>query len=157
MDFTLTAYKQLISTLQVQGFFFQTFEGFIQNPEEKVLILRHDVDRLPGNSLKTARMENGLGIRASYYFRTIAQTFKPEIIKEIADLGHEIGYHYENLSEIGKNYSFSHRRTQTFIRQTSPDKKSHHFAEKRNLEMKFMNWRFVILREIWRNSGSYTR
>ena len=104
MDFTLSSYKQLISAVQAQSFFFQTFEEFIQNPKEKVLILRHDVDRLPGNSLKTARMENRLGIRASYYFRTIPQTFKTEIIKEIAGLGHEIGYHYENLSEISKKH-----------------------------------------------------
>ena len=53
MDFTLSAYKQLISTLQFQGYSFQTLENFIQHPnKEKVVILRHDVDRLPGNSLK---------------------------------------------------------------------------------------------------------
>jgi len=100
MDFTLSAYKQLISTLQSQCYFCQTFEEYIQTPKEKVVILRHDVDRLPGNSLKTALLENELGIRATYFFRTIPQTFKPEIIKEIAYFGHEIGYHYENLSEI---------------------------------------------------------
>jgi len=49
-----------------------------------------------------ARLENELGIKATYFFRTIPHTFKPEIIKEIAGMGHEIGYHYENLSEISK-------------------------------------------------------
>jgi len=102
MDFTLSAYKKLISTLQSQGYFFQTFKEYIQNPKEKVVILRYDVDRLPGNSLKTALLENELGIRATYFFRTIAQTFKAQIIKEIAEMGHEVGYHYENLSEISK-------------------------------------------------------
>ena len=63
-DFTLSAYKQLISTLQAQGYFFQTFKGFIQNPKEKVLILRHDVDRLPENALRMARMEKDAGIKA---------------------------------------------------------------------------------------------
>ena len=103
MDFTLSAYKQLISTLQSQCYFCQTLEEYIQNPKDKVVILRHDVDRLPGNSLKTALLENELGIRATYFFRTIPQTFKPEIIKEIAEMGHEIGYHYENLSAVSKN------------------------------------------------------
>ncbi len=79
--------------------FFQTFEEYIQNPKEKVVILRHDVDRKPGNALKTARLEDELGIKATYFFRTIPHTFKPEIIKEIAGMGHEIGYHYENLSD----------------------------------------------------------
>ena len=41
-------------------------------------------------------------IKATYFFRTIPHTFKPETIKEIAGMGHEIGYHYENLSEISK-------------------------------------------------------
>ncbi len=71
MDFTLTAYKQLISTLQAQSFVFQTFEGFTQNPKEKVLIFRHDVDRLPENALITAKIEKKADIKASYYFRKL--------------------------------------------------------------------------------------
>ena len=102
MDFTLSAYKRLISTLQSHSYFFQTFEEYIQNSKEKVVILRHDVDRLPWNSLKTARLEDEFGIRATYFFRTIPQTFKPEIIKEIAGMGHEIGYYYENLAEVSR-------------------------------------------------------
>ncbi len=107
MDFTLFAYKHLISTLRSQGFIFQTFEEYIKNSKDKVVILRHDVDRLPGNSLKTALLENKSGIRATYFFRTIPQTFKPEIIKEIAEMGNEIGYHYENLSLCRGNYELS--------------------------------------------------
>jgi hypothetical protein len=40
-----------------------------------------------------AKLEAALGIKATYYFRTIPKTFKPEIIKEIVDIGHELGYH----------------------------------------------------------------
>ena len=104
MDFTLFAYNHLILTFQTQGYLFQNFEGYIKNPKVKVIILRHDVDRLPGNSLKTALLENELGIRATYFFRTIPKTFRPEIIEQIADLGHEIGYHYEDLSLCNGNY-----------------------------------------------------
>jgi hypothetical protein len=38
MDFTLSAYKKLISTLQSQGFFFQTFEEYIQNSGYRQLV-----------------------------------------------------------------------------------------------------------------------
>ena len=107
MDFTLSAYKQLISTLQAQSFIFQTFEGFIQNPKEKVLILRHDVDRLPGNSLKTARMENETGVKASYYFRIVKESYDEDIIKQIAEMGHEIAYHYEDLSLCNGNFELA--------------------------------------------------
>ena len=65
MDFTLIAYKQLISTLQSQGYFFQTFEEYIQNPKKRVVILRHDVDRKPGNALVFAEIEKDAGGRRS--------------------------------------------------------------------------------------------
>ncbi len=62
MDFTLSAYKQLIPTLKSQCYFFQTFEEYIQNPKEKVVILRHDVDRKPENALVIAEIEKEAGI-----------------------------------------------------------------------------------------------
>ncbi len=55
------------------------------------------MDRKPGNALKMARLEDEMGIRATYFFRTIPHTFKPEIIKEVSGMGHEIGYHYEDM------------------------------------------------------------
>lgn len=71
---------------------------------KKFALIRHDVDRMAQNSLETAYMENELGIKATYYFRKTRNVFVPEIIKEIADLGHEIGYHYEVLSEARGDY-----------------------------------------------------
>lgn len=60
-------------------------------------ILRHDVDRLPGNSRATAKIEAALGIKSTYYFRIVPESFDEGIIKEIAEMGHEIGYHYEEV------------------------------------------------------------
>lgn len=60
-------------------------------------VLRHDVDRLPENSLVTAKIEAELGIKGTYYFRIVPESFDERIIKDIAALGHEIGYHYEEL------------------------------------------------------------
>jgi hypothetical protein len=70
----------------------------MQTPATRVIILRHDVDRRPGNALKTARLEHDLGIPASYYFRAVPESRDEAVIQKIAGLGHEIGYHYENLS-----------------------------------------------------------
>ncbi len=67
------------------------------------MILRHDVDKLPENSLEMARLEHELGIRGTYYFRTVPQSWSEHIIKEINDLGHEIGYHYESLTTCKGN------------------------------------------------------
>lgn len=111
MDFTLTKYKELLLTIKSKGYIFERFDEYIEKSEIasslqflnfKTLILRHDVDRMPQNALKMAKLEHDLGIKTTYYFRTIPQTFKPEIIKQIVDLGHEIGYHYENFSMAGR-------------------------------------------------------
>ena len=48
-------------------------------------------------------MEHSLGIQASYYFRIVPRSNKAEIIKAIADLGHEIGYHYEDMTICNGN------------------------------------------------------
>ena len=45
-----------------------------------------------------AKLEHELGVSATYYFRIVQQSNKPDIIKKIAELGHEIGYHYEDLA-----------------------------------------------------------
>jgi len=39
-----------------------------------------------------------MGIRATYFFRAVPCSWNETIIREIAALGHEIGYHYESLT-----------------------------------------------------------
>ena len=106
-DFKLKTYRKLLQNLLTSGYSFQTLQDFIQQPKNRTVILRHDVDRKPGNSLKTARLEDEMGIKTTYFFRIIPHTFKPEIIKEIAGMGHEIGYHYENLTTCGGDLRLS--------------------------------------------------
>jgi hypothetical protein len=67
-------------------------------------ILRHDVDRKPANALKVARLEAESGLRATYYFRFKESVFKPDLIREIERMGHEIGYHYETLDKAKGDY-----------------------------------------------------
>lgn len=99
MDFTLKTYKELLIDLKSGNYQFVTFERFCEgNLPEKFIILRHDVDLKAENSLQTAKIEHNLNINASYYFRIVRQSNKDLIIRQIAELGHEIGYHYEDLS-----------------------------------------------------------
>ncbi len=84
---------------QKAGYQFRTFEEMMtERIEGKTIVMRHDVDELAWNALKMARLENRLGIRATYFFRIVKQSNVPEVIREIATLGHEIGYHYEDLA-----------------------------------------------------------
>jgi len=98
MDFTVKEYKKLLLALKDQSYTFQTFNEFINNPNERSIVLRHDVDLLPYNSLAFAKIQAKEGVRGVYYFRAVPESWNEKIIKEIAQLGHEIGYHYENLT-----------------------------------------------------------
>ena len=76
----------------------RTFAAFVQDSSPAGIVLRHDVDRLPGNSLTFARLQHELGVRGSYYFRIVPASFQPQIMEQIARMGHEVGYHYEDVS-----------------------------------------------------------
>jgi len=103
MDFTIQKYKELLITLKDAGYSFQTFEEFVKEPNAIAIILRHDVDLLPQNSLRFAKIQAEYGIKGSYYFRAVPGSWDERIIKEIADLGHEVGYHYENMDTCRGN------------------------------------------------------
>lgn len=98
MDFTIKTYQTLLKSLLESDYKFQAFWEFIENPFQKTIILRHDVDLLPYNSLRFAQIQAELGIKGSYYFRAIPESWDEKVIKEIVYMGHEIGYHYENLT-----------------------------------------------------------
>ena len=104
-DFTLDIYRELLETLQKQGYRLISYADYIANSQVKpvtanspFVILRHDVDAKPFNSLRTAQIEHALGAKATYYFRVGKESNNPEVIRAIAQLGHEIGYHYEDMS-----------------------------------------------------------
>lgn len=102
MDFTLNIYKKLLEVLRRNGYSFYTFEEYCNGKASgKYVILRHDVDLKAAQSVATARIEAEAGIRASYFFRVVPESNQPDKIKAIALLGHEIGYHYEDLSIFG--------------------------------------------------------
>lgn len=82
MDFTLNKYRELLEALD----------------DCDQVILRHDVDKKPKNSLTTAYIEREMGWTAIYYFRMVPESFDPAVILQIASLGHEIGYHYESMT-----------------------------------------------------------
>lgn len=103
-DFTLQAYRSIIEALLKHGYSFQTFADFLKKPKEKCIILRHDVDTKPNNSLQFALIQHELGIRGTYYFRNVSQSLDVAILKKISNLNHEIGYHYENMSACGGDF-----------------------------------------------------
>jgi len=61
-------------------------------------MLRHDIDARPENALYCAQMEAGMGIAGTYYFRSVPGSYNESVIRQISELGHEVGYHYEDLA-----------------------------------------------------------
>jgi len=98
MDFTIKKYRELLAAIVDAKYSFQTMEEFISHPKSRVFVLRHDVDERPQNALNLAKVESVLKIKSTYYFRIVKISNEPPIIKEIADMGHEIGYHYEDYA-----------------------------------------------------------
>lgn len=96
-DFSLKIYSRLVDSICEAGYEFQTFREIILVPKRKVVILRHDVDMMPGNSLRFAEIEHEKGFKASYFFRVVPQSLDPDKLLRIKTLGHEIGYHYEDM------------------------------------------------------------
>lgn len=82
MDFTVEKYKELLEALR----------------KHKAFSLRHDVDLKPDYSLRLAQTEAAMGLTATYYFRTVPESYDEDIIKQIVSLGHTAGYHYECLT-----------------------------------------------------------
>lgn len=82
-DFTVGQYKSLLNALKESGIPFR---------------LRHDVDRLPEHSLRIANVEAAMGVHSVYYFRCLPCSCNERIIRKIVALGHEIGYHYEDMA-----------------------------------------------------------
>ena len=99
MDFTRKKYRELVSQLKNSGYEFITYQQYCEgNLPQRFVILRHDVDLKPKNSLAVAQDEAVLGAKASYYFRAVPESWDEAIIKAIAAMGHEVGYHYESLT-----------------------------------------------------------
>ena len=129
LDFTLDTYRVLLEAFLQAGYRVLTYEQYcdLQAEEslpERYLILRHDVDKLPQNSLRTAEIEHALGVRATYYFRVYPkQADEQQHIRNIAALGHEVGYHYEDMAiangDVEKAYEHFTQQL-TYFRQFYP-------------------------------------
>lgn len=95
MDFTIKKYKELISALKDVGYEFITYAEYCEGLRaDKLVVMRHDVDRSVERARRLAEVENEMGVKASYYFR---EKFIGDDVVCIASLGHEVGYHYEEL------------------------------------------------------------
>ena len=126
LDFNLTLYAKFIECFKRRGFNFFPLYMYNTANSEKMILLRHDVDRHTQNALKMAEVETSLGISGTYYFRINNGIRYNQIVKKIVELGHEVGYHYEEIftmvnkfkkTAIKKNMLYIYRDPREIHRQ----------------------------------------
>ncbi len=96
-------------------FVYKKWDAFCKNLKEKgitsipakevteqtknYLVLKHDVETDVSKAYKMAKIEHKYGHRGSYYVQAylIEKEENVKMLKEMADLGHEVSYHYDVL------------------------------------------------------------
>ncbi len=96
-DFTFATAETLIKTLVSKGYATGALEERSNGVDQHRIMFRHDVDAREGNSLRMAIIQHKNQIRGTYYLREFNYIKELEVISRIVALGHEIGYHYEDL------------------------------------------------------------
>ena len=108
MGSKIDLYKKVLLHLISQGSEFDLIKNFNLNQKNPKIFLRHDIDSDLDIAYAMSLIEAELGIKSTYYFRI--STMKEQIIKEIADNGNEIGYHYEEIASFAKNHKLKNKR-----------------------------------------------
>ena len=110
MDFTLLKYSELVLALKDAGYEFVTYAEYAEGRRaERLVVMRHDVDKRVLCAMNMAREERRMNVKASYYLREDIVLYGKHVIKFFAERGHEVGYHYEELvkerGDVDKAYA----------------------------------------------------
>lgn len=99
--FTLENYPRMVGLALEQGFAFEVYREEY-DWTRKLILWRHDVEFSPYIALEMAKIEAELGVKATYFFQTHAETYNifersvSNIALEVAELGHEVGLHFDS-------------------------------------------------------------
>lgn len=112
-DFSLSHYTDIIHAFQDRGYHVCNFET--AEPDQKHIVLRHDVDMSPAYALTMAKHEASIDVQSTYFFLlrdplyNLFTAQNTEILREITALGHDIGLHFDasiygnNIHDLDKN------------------------------------------------------
>ena len=100
--FTHSHYKACILYAIDSGYkFLRMKDALNESDNEKVILMRHDLDMSLPAAFNLAKIEGDLGIKATYFVRLHAKNYNLlsqesySFAHKIIEMGHEIGLHYE--------------------------------------------------------------
>lgn len=113
MNFTYKSFIELINLLKVMNYQFTNYKEY--KKVNKPVIFRHDIDNSLEKALEIARIEHDNKIKSTYFvllstdFYNIFSKKSNAILREIINLGHEIGLHFdEKRYEINSSSDLEH-------------------------------------------------
>ncbi len=105
MDFTLTAYSELIGSLVRRGY---RISGYAETEAAAPhLVLRHDIDFDLEAALRMAEAESQNGWRGHYFvllrsvFYNPLSNFARHTLIRLVELGHDVGLHFDAALHLG--------------------------------------------------------
>lgn len=99
-DFTYDHYRLMLEKALSAGYSFVSFDDEFHDGERYIL-LRHDIDISLDAALSLAQIEAEFDVKATYFIRTGSTFYNPlnkfghPQLREILDLGHILGLHFD--------------------------------------------------------------
>ena len=99
MEFTYTAYRELLDFLRQGGYAFTDYHDYQSYP--RCVILRHDIDNSLPQALRLAEIE---AVKSTWFvllrtdFYNPASAASQRILCRLGELGHEIGLHFDEMA-----------------------------------------------------------
>ena len=99
MEFTFDAYRGLLRRLRDCGYTARSYHDW--KPEEKCVILRHDIDEDIAQAVRFGLLEQEENVASTYYvlltgdFYNVFSAKNAAGLQKLASCGHEIGLHFD--------------------------------------------------------------
>lgn len=117
LQFSVSSYEYLIQIAKKKKYKFLLFKEVLsQKLNSPTLLLRHDIDFSLNHAWKMAKLEHKLDIKSTYFILLYNDFYNPltpsskEIIKNIKDMGHEIGIHWDSRNYRDESWKKKFKR-----------------------------------------------